>query len=38
MFDTAARALGLLPAETAHRVTIRLAKAFFPFPSITTGG
>ena len=30
MFDVAARALGFLPAETAHRVTIRLAKAFSP--------
>ncbi len=30
MFDTAARALGMLPAETAHRVTIHLAKAFSP--------
>ena len=28
MIDAAARALGLLPAEAAHRVTIRLAKVF----------
>jgi dihydroorotate dehydrogenase len=33
MIDAAARALGFLPAEAAHRVTIRLAKVFSPlFP------
>jgi dihydroorotate dehydrogenase len=30
MFDAAARALGFLPAEAAHRITIRLTNAFSP--------
>ena len=31
LIDAAARALRLLPAETAHRATVRLARAFAPF-------
>src|ERR1700733_11669603 len=30
LIDAAARTLRLLPAETAHRATVRLARAFAP--------